>query len=272
MSSLITIHDGNFEDHLAPIIAGQPKGRGLIKRDFKAHPVGCFASQTAFPRELLIPREAWKDRLAQQQADRAGLEDVRNRGANGSRIPALDQGQFPFCWGHSSTMAEMLARAQMGLPYEQLSAFAVCCMITHYQKVGGFCAKSADFIATRGAPTTALWAQQSMDKSHDNPETWANAKLHRVIKRYDLEPGNRDQYISAKLRGFPSANDYNWWEHSVAGMDLKHIDPNDPDGDEGDILNSWGNWSQDDGIGRVKGRKLIPDGCTVFVVTTASAK
>jgi hypothetical protein len=266
MGNLITIHDGNWQDHHAPP-PGQSKG--LKPRDYTAHPVGCFAFAPPFPDKLLIPPGDWPDRLAAQKASNSRLIDVRNIGDHGKPIPALDQNGKGYCWAHSSTTAMEIVRAVQGEPFVQLSAYAIACIIKHFKDDGGFGGQSLQFIADRGVPSAEFWPLQSMDKKNDNPATWANAAEHKFIEWFDLEPRNLEQFVSCLLLGYPVVTDLSWWGHSICTMCLETVGPTVKDLSTW-ILNSWGNsWSQN-GAGILKGTKALPDAMLAARVGTPS--
>lgn len=268
--SLVVIDDSNYKQYAQPQSDPQHR-RGLIPRDYGFFPIGYYAEAKTFPDELLIPRNEWKDRLEQQKKDKARLIDVRNSGNHGEAIPALDQDGRGYCWAHSSVSAVLLARAAQGEPYADLSAFAVACIIKHYRDEGGWGAASLEFISKRGVPTSEFWPQQSMAKSNDNPKTWENAALHKAHEWFDLDRRNLDQLVSCLLMGFPIVSDFNWWGHSVCTMCLENVGSSVKDLETW-ILNSWGSKWSENGAGRLKGSKAMPDDAIALRVTTPSVK
>ncbi len=258
--SPIVIHDGNYKDFLVhPIHA-----KGLIPRDYNEHPVGYFAAAKPFDLPL-IPEDEWADRLAEQIATKSQLSDIRNRGMNGQPIPSRDQDGYGYCWAHSSTSACLILRAIMNLPYADLSAFAVACIIRNYRNQGGFGAESLEWIAANGIPTSEFWPQRAVDRKLDNAAMRANAAEHRVTEWMDGEPNSKAQLVTCLLSGIPVVSDFNWWSHSVLTLDLVSISPF-----QTRIWNSWGDsWSQN-GTGILEGRKAIPDGMIMPRVGMAS--
>lgn len=271
--NLVTIDDDNYQEHISPVVDGEKKLHGLVPRNFDSHPVGCFANAPALPDKYLIPRGEWKDRLVQQKSDSARLIEVRNRGKDGGPFPSLDQNGKGYCWAHSSTSAITFVRAIMGLPYVQLSAYAVACKIKNFKDEGGFGAQSAQFIAEKGVPSAEFWPLQSMNKANDNSKTWANAKENRFLEFHDLDPQAEnylDQFVSCLLHGWVLITDFNWWGHSVCTFMLEELGMTWEEITSW-ILNSWSDkWSQK-GAGMLKGKKARPDACLVAKVATASA-
>lgn len=298
----IVIHDGNVQLHKQ---APSGQGFGLIPRNYNTHPVGCYGAilpyhAVTFP---LIPRDEWAQRIKDQITSKARLSDIRMIGNNGQPVPALDQNGKGFCWAHSGTSAVMMLRAQANLPYVGLSAYAVACIIKDYRDEGGWGAQGVDFIASRGVPSEKFWPMQSMSRANDKPETWDNAKLHRITEGWiDLAAAQYDrnlswdQEITMYLSGFPVVKDESWWSHSICGLDV--VDGNTQFGSTRAasgklltvqeheefwgvnnpvtagygvrILNSWGNSWSTLGMGVLTGNQAISDGAVAPLVTGAS--
>lgn len=89
----LVINDSNYRDFLAPVVDGQRKGMGLVKRDLDK-----FPPQIKNVREIkVIPREEWPERIAELKAKKARLSDIRKSALNGKPIPSLDQGNKGYC-------------------------------------------------------------------------------------------------------------------------------------------------------------------------------
>jgi hypothetical protein len=266
MAKTILISDDDSSGDAVP----DGGAKGLVQRDFRAHPLGSFEYAAELPDNLIIPRGEWSDRLNLQKKFQSRIIDVRNRGMDGKPIPSRDQNGRGYCWFHSGTTCMMLARAAQNEPYADLSAYAGACIIKNYRDEGGFGAQGLKFQAERGIPTSEFWPQQSTSKKNDNPKTWENAAKHKWSKWYDLEPRNIDHFVTACLMGWPIISDFNWWGHSVGTMCLEEVG-NDWSKIVSWILNSWGDkWSQN-GAGLLKGKKAAPDSMQCCVVTYASA-
>lgn len=168
----------------------------------------------------------------------------------------------------------MLLRGVMNQPHVRLSAHAVACKIKSFRDEGGWCGLSAKFQREQGCPSVAFWPEKSMNRSHDRPEVWANAGLHRVSEEWvDLtrdvydQTLTFDQVATCLLSRIPCALDYNWWAHSVCGMDLVEVES----GSFGiRILNSWTDGWEDRGTSVLRGNKAIPDGAVALRVSGAS--
>lgn len=295
-NACLLIGDHNWEDFVDDTtVDGEKKGRGLIPRNYQTHPVGFYGAKETLAVDMpLIPDGEWAQRLKDMEDSQSSLVDLRNSGWDGGRIPSRDQNGKGYCWAHSGTSAHLLIRARDGQPYADLSAYAIACIIKQFQDEGGWGAQGVDFQVERGCPTAKYWAQQSMSRSNDNPETWADAAKHKIIEGWwDLNSAQYDrnltwqQVMSALLSRTPLVCDFNWWSHSVCGakpvnganmrkktrtmagklMSLKAFDKawgmNHPVtmGFGLTIWNSWGDSWSDAGMGNLAGSKAIPDGC-----------
>lgn len=170
------------------------------------------------------------------------------------------------CWAHSTVSAALLARAKANEPYADLSAYAIACIIKRFRDEGGWNAESVQFLAERGCPTSEFWPQRSVDKSNDNPKTWANAKEHIALEWMDLDPRQMwPQLVTALLSGFSLAGDFNWWGHSVGISDLVALSPR-----KIRIWNSWGDSWSANGMGVLEGSKALPDAAIAVRAVRAS--
>lgn len=250
-------------DHATPtdVLFPADRSRGLVERDYAATPMRAVQMP-------LIPRSEWSARIKEMEATKSRLSDLRGN------IPSLDQNGIGYCWAHSSTHAVTLLRAVAGLPYVPLSAFAVATTIKGGRDEGGWGALSLDFISDRGVPDQKYWPQQSRDLSHGTPECWANAALHKVTEGWvDVAAPQWDRSLSfdqvatCLLSRIPVVCDFNWWSHSVCGLDLVEVEP----GSFGvRIWNSWSDSWGDRGTGVLRGSQAIPDGAVAPRVTRPS--
>lgn len=244
---------------------------GCVPRDYERNPVGSYAGST--PMEAvtdmpLILMKDWPELIAMNVADGSQLSDIRNTGDNGNEIEALDQNGQGYCWFYSATALTMLLRAKNGLKHKRLSGHAGAWKIKGGRDQGGWGAQGLDFICQNGVPTIEHWPEKSMNgRQYDVASTWENAKLHRVLEGWiDHQAAQYDRNLSALQIGtclltrFPVILDYNWWGHSVCGMDLVDAYPNrsatDPRRYGIRILNSWRNsWG-------TRGTSVLLDGKT----------
>lgn len=266
----ILINDENAHlfasDHVE--VDGERKTRGLVPRDFRACPVG-YLGEVARPFDLpLFSDEEIEARLAIYLREKAYLSAIRDvAGPNGGPIPSRDQNGKGYCWAHSTTSAVILARAAAGMPYADLSAYAVACIIKGYRDQGGWNAESVEFAATRGIPTSQFWPQQSMSRSNDKPETWENAKKHLITEWMDLDPANmKRQMATALLCGYALATDHNWWGHSISTCDLISWKPF-----RTRIWNSWGDGWSANGMGVLEESKAVANAAIAVRAVKSSA-
>ena len=305
----LVIGDHNAHLYARDVTAGgERKSRGLVPRDYTTHPLGTYPGEVGM-RDVempVIPRAEWSERIRDQIAQGRRLSDFRAKGGpGGGVVPARDQNGKGYCWAHSGVSAMMLVRARDDMPYVDLSAYAVACTIKGYRDEGGWGAQGLDFLMQKGVPSSAFWAQQSMNRANDRPETWENAALHRFTEgwvdtgaaQYDRKV-SFEQEVTAHLVCDPSVNDYNWWSHSVCGMDVVDgvslrdscrsesgklmssgefdatwaVDDPVTGGFGIRILNSWGDSWSEQGSGVLTGTKCVADGGAIPRVATWSGK
>ena len=248
-------------------------GRGLVERDLTKYPPGHY--MFAPPAEIkLIPRSEWSARIKEMEETKSRLSDIRMTGDNGKMIPALDQGQYGYCWAHSTVGCIHMLRAMDGQPYVPLSAFAVAATIKNGANEGGWGAQSLDFVISKGVPDQKYWPQGSANLSHGTAECWANAALHKVTEDWqDLTNAQYDrnltfdQVMTLLLSRIPVVGDFNFWGHSVCLLDPVEVEP----GSFGvRLLNSWSNSWSDRGMGVLRGNQAIPDGAVAPRATKVS--
>lgn len=300
----VHIHDGNWQQFAPPpdqlvIVDGKPMARGLIPRNFKTHPQGYLPKAPPFDLPL-IPRSEWAERIAEMEATKSRLSDIRMKaGPNGGMIPSRDQNGRGYCWQHSGVSALLLLRAFANLPYADLSAYAPACLEKKYRDEGGWGAEGLRMLQTLGVPTSEFWPQRAVSSKYDTPEMRANAALHKPVEDWaDMNAAEYDrnltfdQNMTLLLSRLPSIVDFNWWSHSVCGADpvnLKTATLRDPDSgkkagpkllslmlDSSDgygirIWNSWGDSWSEQGMGVLSGSKCIPDGSVGARTPLASA-
>lgn len=272
------IHDGNFRQFIASsdAVGGNFGHRGLVPRSLSTHPIGVLKGSAPFDTSFkLVPKSDWSPMVKEFTETESRLSDLRMRGNNGTFIPSLDQNGQGYCWAYSTTMAIMMTRMKMRLPYVRLSAHATACMIKGFRDEGGWCGLSMERQVTHGTPSVALWQEKSMSRSNDKPETWANAALHKVSEGWvDMasEVYNRqltfEQVITLLLCGIPVAADFNWWVHSVCLLDVVEVEAGSF-GIRG--INSWTDGWGDKGMFILQGSKAVPDSAVAPRVVYASA-
>jgi hypothetical protein len=241
-------------------------GKGLIPRNFRAHPPGYLAVAPVYPASLLIDEAEWPERLAEQKAKKSSLRDLRE--AYYETLKSLDQNGFGLCWMFSTTKASMYSRILAGLPPLRLSAYWGAGQVKNWRDEGGWGSESMTFVAQSGLPEETFCP--AYKKSYDTPEAKANAALHQITKWWDgteSREQNRKIMISSFLLGLPNVLDLNWLGHSMAGCYLDSINPLVVYAD-----NSWGAIDQfgPKGLYKLTGDKAIPDNIVVSGVVEAS--
>lgn len=250
-----------------PVVNGEPKGRGLVPRDFTIDPPEMFDPPSNIP---LIPRSEWDARIEEQDRLQSSLEHIRGT------IESLDQGNVGYCWAHSTAHCVTLIRARDNQPYVPLSAYAVAATIKQGRDEGGWCGLSAKFLRERGIPSQALWPQGDRDyRKYDRPEIWQDAARRKVTEEWiDLTRSVYDQNLTfdqvatCLLLNIPCALDFNHWSHSVCGLRLVRVEA----GSYGiKIWNSWSDGWGERGMAVLRGQKAIPDGAVALRVSGMAA-
>jgi hypothetical protein len=269
-----SLTDGRFKDKVMyPIIDGQPKACGLVPRDWAKHPPKMFG---ALPSTIkVIPKSEWSERIKEQDREESSLWHIRMRsGPGGGKIPSLDQNGQGYCWMYSVTMAIMMARAKMNLPYVRLSAHAGAWLVKGGKDEGGWCGLGAQHCRDKGQPSVELWPEKSMNgRQYNTAETWANAALHKVAEDYaDLTRPvydhnmTFDQMATCFLLNQPVPQDYDEWGHSICGLRLR-----EPEAGSftREIINSWTDSWGKEGCAELRTSWTI-DGAIAVLTTIAS--
>lgn len=279
----IVIDDANYHTFTQPQrVGGELKSFGMNPELWQEDDKSGFKAIKPFDNSKLIPWSEMPERIRQAEMDKTRLSDLRMAADNGSPIKSLDQNGVGYCWNHSVASGCMLARAYDGQPYVRLSPFAVGCALTQFRDRGGWNPWAAEFVAEHGIPDVEHWPERSMSRDHDTDETWANARLHRVVEAWwDMERSIYDrnlslqQLFSALLAGIPCPCDFGWWRHSVLGVDVLDLEPSRRFDDYMRyglrIWNSWSNSWGALGMGVLKGNRIVPDGATALVSSALAA-
>ena len=218
-----------------------------------------------------IVMDEWPERIKDNEANKARISDIRNAGNNGQPIPSLDQDGQGYCWIYSGTACLQLLRALANAPYVPLSAHSTGCVIKDFRDEGGWGALGLDFLMSRGVVPQSLWPAKSMSRTYNTAANWKEAMKYRVTEGWiDLAAAVYDRDLSnlqvgtLLVSGIPVICDYNWWGHSVCGMDLVDVYPTRSARDFSRygirILNSWTDGWGDNGTGVLKDSQAWPDG------------
>lgn len=284
----VLIHKNNYQQYLAPHVDGELKKTGAVPRPWDTVPCGGMKGVPKSTIAKITDPVERRNRINDLIAAKGLLSDVRmSAGPNGGMIPSRDQNGRGYCWAHSTISAALLARAKAGLPYADLSAYAIACMIKNYRDEGGWNGESMQFLREKGCPTSKNWKQQSTSRSNDNPETWAEAALYKDTEWEDIPDRDFDTLFTYLLLGIPCPIDENWWSHSICAADpvngtsafnamqcrsdsgkamtLQEFDDVWETSVYGDawgvrIWNSWGDSWSTNGMGVLTQSKATPDG------------
>lgn len=215
---------GDHTPNESPLLLGGM--RGLVPRDPVEQKVGyCAAIPPAQMKTYTLDELA---KIAdEQESSKSRLSDLYVTGDGGKYVASLDQNGQGYCWAYGTVGALTLARIKMRLPYKRLSAHAVGCKVKGFRDEGGWGALSLDFIIQNGVPDVDHWAEKSMNRSYDTPETWANAKLYLPDATFaDLASPVYDrnmsilQQLTCLADHNPTSDDYDWWGHCVNACDV----------------------------------------------------
>lgn len=238
---------------------------GLLPRDYKSFPVGCFSFAEPFPDSLLVPQDEIQDRIDYFTEQKASLLDLREK--NYETLRSLDQDGEPLCWSFSSTKAMMYLRAVMNQPLIRMSAWWVAGRVMNWRSSGGWGGESLKKIVSEGVPEEKFCPSYS--SRHDTADTRANAALHKCTEWWE---GSEDsekalhQSVSAFLMGLPTIEDFNHMSHSMCCIWMKSWK-----GKKRKVAdNSWGSDSGDNGLYYLDDWKAQPNGLWIPRVQTAS--
>lgn len=222
----------------------------------------------------LIPESEWIPRIKDREKYKVGLRYLRQRmGPNNGQMPTKDQNGQGYCWAYSVTRSCEYVRAAMGLEYVALSAHSVACKVKNFRDEGGWCGLAAQFVRNYGIVPESFWPAKSMNRSHDTATNWEAAKAYRITEDFvDLASPVYDQnltwnqVVSLLFQNTPVVVDFNWWSHSVCGIDVVERD--------GEVCleidNSWTDGWGDKGTGLIQGNRKRPDGAVATRVLNPS--
>lgn len=234
------------------------QGRGRIKRDYGKTPLGGLECLRDASTVGLIPESEWRDRSAQQWKDESTLWHLTK-----GEVPRKNQEQTNYCWINAPTWCTEAARCVMGLTYVELSPASVGGPIKGYRNQGGWGTEGLQYIADHGIVPASLWPCNAISARYNTAEANAERAKYRVTEWDDVPADSWKHLISMMLQNKPVAIGLDWWSHEVSAVAVVW-----EDNDWSLIIaNSWGDWG-DDGFGKLRGGKKIPDdACCPRVVT-----
>lgn len=251
-SNCVVIDDTNAHKFAGvdPVVNGERKTRGLIRRDYSIHPFGGLAEAEEFNLPL-IPRSEWDDRIEQQEKDRSHLRAL----CEDMKMDVLDQNGTSYCWINAPTWCVMVQRIAAGLPMVRLSPASVGAKIKNFRNQGGWGAEGLQYIANHGLVPQSVWPANAIDRKYDTSEADAERPKYRVREWWDISR-SFDKLATCLFMGIPVAIGLNYWSHEVSAMRVVALG-NRKYGAE--IANSWSTGWSDNGYGVLTESKAIPD-------------
>jgi hypothetical protein len=269
----IEITDRNWQDHVGyagvleadhPFAGGEQRVCGCLPR---RSVYGSLPYAEPLPRERLIPRSEWKDRIADGERTQTFLSHLLARAG----VPCLDQDGLPYCHAFSPAAAMMGLRAYHNLSFVLLSAGSIGGPATGYTPRGATIEDDLQVIVERGAASVAFVPMMQVSRAGWKPGAEENALLHRVAEWYDLGGTGRmfDEVITLLLRRIPVCVGLNWWGHAVT-----YCDPVVTSSGRFGVRfrNSWGPDYGEDGYAILEEGKGTPDDAYAPRVMTLSAQ
>lgn len=224
------------------------------------------------PSEItLIPRSEWSARIKEKERTQSNLSHILRRAG----IPSTDQGGVGYCWAYSTVGCVQAIRAFNGQPHIPLNAHSVASIIKRGRDEGGWCGLSCRFLMEHGVAPMGSgdgeWPEHSRAYQTYEPRCRERMKQFLVtegwvdlgLRDYD-QSMSFDQVMSCLLANIPCALDFNWWGHSVIGLDPVEVSANQF-GIR--IRNSWTDGWGDKGFSVLTGQKAIPNGAVGLRVT-----
>ena len=225
-------------------------GRGLLSRDFTAHPHGSLPFAAKWTRPT-IPRSEWAERIKDLEKAKARIPDI----CDAFGLVVKNQSNTNFCWANAPVHCLEIMRIVQGQDHVSLSPASVACKINGFKNEGGWDTEALKYLATHGAVPSSLWPDNAIDRSRDTAAANAERAKYQVTEWDDLEPRNFDQLMTSVLQCVPVAIGLSWWGHEVTAVAGVVLDG----GRFGMIIsNSWGTTWQDKGRGVLTESKATP--------------
>lgn len=281
--ALSMFHIANFLGHRPSIHREKPQRNRYAKTRQPVWKVK-LQSRSDNYRVELADRCTWRRVRELRREDYSGI--VLNVGVEGEHSYVAEGVGVSNCWIHGPTNAARLCRARDNQPYVQLSATCAGAQIKNFRREGGWGEEGIRFLAENGTCSVEFWPENSFNRSHLTDEMKANMRLHRVTEWDDLPQRNLDALHTYGFLRIPVAVGYNWWGHEVCYCDPVETGVSEVRTDTGklsltydqkyiDLLMAlagfgdsfldgriWNSWSDDwgtNGMGILRGSKLLPD-------------
>lgn len=213
---------GEHNAHLLLIEVPADQSRGYHARDWRENPQGgAWRGSKSFPKELIIPRDEWDERIEEQERTKTRLSDLVLEAG----LPCKDQASTNYCWINAPThVAEInLIQQNQRKPDGSLvvlSPASVGCKVKSFRNQGGWGQEGLDYAIEHGWVTVEKWPANAINRSYDTAEAWEEAKKYKPTNFFDLTSRSFNEKASAHLRRMATADGYSWWSHEVTGYDL----------------------------------------------------
>lgn len=209
--------DANWRDHVKP--PQNNDGPNYIPRDWDAQPLGSIPGTSEFPKELLIPRVEWKERIEEKERTKTQLSDILKASPVKWLIQKSPWIHTNYCWAYGVVHGIMAHRVVQNQPYRRLSPTSVAAPIKNYRNQGGWGSQALEFIIKYGVAAEEFWPQNRIDQQYFEPSR-ENAALHKVTEWWDLRSRNFDEKASCLLANMPVPSGYSWMGHEMCSCDL----------------------------------------------------
>lgn len=212
------IDDKNWQQFKKPYNTHGVSATGYVPRDLKAFPVGSMECTARFPRELLIPREQWKERIEEKQRKKTRLSDL----CTASPVKWLNQSPSWYCWCYAVVHGVMVTRIVQNEPYRALVPESVAGPIKNYRKQGGWGSQALKYIAEHGVADETVWPRTNHSDANTPKYFEAsrkNAAETKIAEWWDLSD-DFDAKASLLLRNIPVPSGYSWMGHEMCSIDL----------------------------------------------------
>ena len=203
------------EQLVDPVVRGDRKSRGLLRRDWGPDPFGTLPFAARFPSDIAIPENEWVDRISELESGKRRLTDLCDQAG----LTVLDQDGTNYCWINAPVHCVEVIRVVAGQQAVRLSPASCGAPIKNYRNVGGWGTEGLKYIVSDGIVPQSSWPANAISRQYENGETRAMRAAYKVTEWWDLQPRNLKELITLLLLGIPVALGYNWWSHEVTGMD-----------------------------------------------------
>ena len=252
--------DSNYTELLDSSMIPAGMSRGMIPRDWDKHPHGGLGRGSGkFPKNRIIPRSEWTQRIAEMEKEKTRLSDLMLE----MGLPCKDQNGTNYCWINAPVHCVEIILALQNQRDEAgslviLSPASCGAKIKNFRNSGGWGQEGLQYLREHGAVPTKLWPANAIQRQYDTEAAWQVAKRYKVTSWWDLTPRSFDEKMTLHFMRIPTADGYNWWRHEVTGYDPVVVSPGKYGARE---RNSWSMSYGDRGFFVLAESKATPDDC-----------